>query len=299
MIKYSIIIPHYNCPQLLCRLLKTIPQRDDTEVIVVDDNSSQDNVAKLKELERQFVKIHFIFSKENGGGGKSRNIGINHATGIYLLFADSDDYFNVCLNDILDDYKDETVDMIMFGSNSVDSDTYQNSNRANLYAPTVNKYDGANDFDLRYNFGVPWSRMVRKALVINNNIKFQETIRHNDVGFAYLVGYYAKTIKADKRAIYCVTTREGSVSTNESYDAMKDGLMVYIKKHKFLLSKGIDLGYPFYFSYSLYNMRHKKEQFNQCLNYILDNGYNKQKVLLMYWRFRVIKFLGKIKMLVC
>ena len=298
MINYSIIIPHYNSPQLLYRLLKTIPQRDDTEVIVVDDNSSQENVVKLKEIERQYSKFYFIFSKENGGGGKSRNIGVGHANGKYLLFADSDDYFNVCMNEILDDYKDETVDMIMFGSSSVDSETYQNSNRANFYAPTVNKYDGTNDFDLRYNFGVPWSRMVRKALVVENNIKFQETIRHNDVGFGYLVGYYAKTIKVDKRAIYCVTTREGSVSTNESYEALKGGLSVYIQKHKFLQSKGIETGYPYYFAYSLYILRDHEKQFKQCLNYIESNGYNRSKVLLMFWRFRMIKAMGKIKRLI-
>ena len=35
---YSIIIPHHNTPDLLQRLLHSIPQRDDLEVIIVDDN---------------------------------------------------------------------------------------------------------------------------------------------------------------------------------------------------------------------------------------------------------------------
>lgn len=41
---YSIIIPHYNIPDLLQRLLDSIPQREDIEIIVVDDNSSSDVV---------------------------------------------------------------------------------------------------------------------------------------------------------------------------------------------------------------------------------------------------------------
>ena len=41
---YSIIIPHKNIPQLLKRCLDSIPQRDDVQIIVVDDNSSSDIV---------------------------------------------------------------------------------------------------------------------------------------------------------------------------------------------------------------------------------------------------------------
>lgn len=36
---YSFIIPHHNSPDLLNRYLKSIPQREDIEIIVVDDNS--------------------------------------------------------------------------------------------------------------------------------------------------------------------------------------------------------------------------------------------------------------------
>ena len=36
---YSIVIPHYNIPDLLERALNSIPQREDIEIIVVDDNS--------------------------------------------------------------------------------------------------------------------------------------------------------------------------------------------------------------------------------------------------------------------
>lgn len=38
-INYSIIIPHYGIPELLGRCLRSIPERDDIQVIVVDDNS--------------------------------------------------------------------------------------------------------------------------------------------------------------------------------------------------------------------------------------------------------------------
>ena len=39
MFNYSFIIPHRNTPKLLQRLLDSIPERDDVEIVIIDDNS--------------------------------------------------------------------------------------------------------------------------------------------------------------------------------------------------------------------------------------------------------------------
>lgn len=292
---YSIIIPHFNIPDLLERCIKSVPKRQDTEIIVVDDKSNKESVARLIQLQAKYPYVQFIFSDTNGGGGKARNIGLNAAKGKYIIFADADDFFNLCFDDVLDDYRNESADMVMFGSNSVDTNTYQTSNRANDYVNPINFYDGKNDFNLRYNFAVPWSRFVKKQMIDNNNIRFQETPRHNDVGFSYLVGYYAETLKVDKRAIYCCTTREGSVSTNISLEALKAGLYVYKTKHEFLKAKGIDLGFPYYVSYALYSLRHDDEKFKECLKTIVEMGFDKKKALNAYRKLRIVRKLGDYK----
>ena len=46
---YSFIIPHKNCPDLLQRCVDSIPERDDVQVIVVDDNSDNEKKPALKE----------------------------------------------------------------------------------------------------------------------------------------------------------------------------------------------------------------------------------------------------------
>ena len=48
-ITYTFIIPHHNCPELLDRCLTSIPQRDDIQVIVVDDNSLVDRYKAYRE----------------------------------------------------------------------------------------------------------------------------------------------------------------------------------------------------------------------------------------------------------
>ena len=48
MYNYSFIIPHKNCPDLLQRCVDSIPERDDVQVIVVDDNSDDSKKPSLK-----------------------------------------------------------------------------------------------------------------------------------------------------------------------------------------------------------------------------------------------------------
>ena len=76
--KYSIIIPHYRIPKLLRRCLCSVPKRNDLQVLVVDDNSGADIVAQIREIEKDFPFVTFIYSETNGGGGRARNIGLRN-----------------------------------------------------------------------------------------------------------------------------------------------------------------------------------------------------------------------------
>lgn len=282
--RYSLIIPHHNVPDLLRRCIISIPQREDVQIIVVDDNSDESCKRQLKGIETSFPYVEFVYMDKNGGGGKARNIGLEHAKGDYVLFADADDYFNPCLNSILNDYKEETSDIIFFAANSVDTNTYQNSDRGNYNSRFINKYDGYNDYDLRYHFDVPWSRLIKRSFIEQNNIRFQETIRHNDVGFSTYIGYYAETIKTDKRAIYCVTTRSNSVSTNVSLEAMLAGIFVYVSRYYFLKSKGVPCPYPNYVSVALIRFRKDKLSFEKCVSYAERMGLSHKDIVIHYYK---------------
>ena len=77
-INYSIIIPHRNSPLLLERCLKSIPQRPDLEVIVVDDNS---DIAEKPSTDRNDVRFIFLDAVQSKGAGKARNAGIKESQG--------------------------------------------------------------------------------------------------------------------------------------------------------------------------------------------------------------------------
>ena len=90
MIKYSIIIPVYNRPKLLIKTLDSIDGLMDSEVIVVDDHSSEEN-AVMQKKETELRGFKYIYKKNNEGLSEARNTGFENSLGRYIYFLDSDD----------------------------------------------------------------------------------------------------------------------------------------------------------------------------------------------------------------
>ena len=86
MFKVSIIMPAFNSENFIHKALASIPKRDDIEVIVVNDGSTD----KTKEIASKF-NIKLIDRKENLGIGYSRKEALKIANGEYIMFFDSDD----------------------------------------------------------------------------------------------------------------------------------------------------------------------------------------------------------------
>lgn len=239
---YSIIIPHYRIPKLLRRCLWSVPKRDDLQVLVVDDNSGSDIVAQLREIEKDFPFVTFIYSETNGGGGRARNIGLQHAQGKYVLFADADDFYNYSINNILNEYINTDFDIVFFRANHIDTDTYLPTNRGTTQEDAVKQFLKTGDVAfLKYMYGEPWGKLIRRGMLIDNNITFDETLIHNDTKFSYLSGYFANKVKFDNRALYCLADRPISVSKQLSDEKLMVRTQVFAEKNRFLIDHGIDI----------------------------------------------------------
>lgn len=92
MIKVTVIIPVYNQEKLILRALESIPERDDINVIVIDDGSTD---GTWRTLWTAKVKTNALIGtrRRNHGVSRARNIGLDYAVGEYVVFLDSDDYF--------------------------------------------------------------------------------------------------------------------------------------------------------------------------------------------------------------
>lgn len=249
MTNFTIIIPHYNIPHLLIRCLASIPKRDDLQIIIIDDNSPESSSYLDTYPELKQGNIELIRNNKNIGGGGCRNIGLKHATGKWLIFADADDFFNPCFNDLLNKYIDAEEDVIYFKTNSLDSDTYENSSRAGYMNKRFDLYEKnpkAGILSLRYCTLCPWGKFIKREVVIKHNISFEETPKCNDAGFAYHIGHFAKTVKTDPIALYCITTRKNSVSVVFNKNIRLAVIGVYSRYYSFLKTNNVVMDTPLF-----------------------------------------------------
>ena len=100
---YTIIIPHYKIIDLLGRALNSIPDREDIQILVVDDNSGIEKCKFEKLNNFQKANCKFIFTYKSGGAGYVRNEGLTRALGKWLLFLDADDFFEKNAFNIFDE----------------------------------------------------------------------------------------------------------------------------------------------------------------------------------------------------
>lgn len=209
----SIIIPHYGIPDLLMRCLESIPVSEDIQVIVVDDNSPDADtyLERYPELSRPYLE--FIRAPKNGGAGYARNIGLDHAKGKWLLFADADDFFVGNMYDIINTHVESDADVIYFQKRAVYSDNLNcKSSRSGYIDKIMDIYLKTGDeVPVRTRYNVPWGKMIKKSLVENHHIRFEEIKYSNDILFSVHVGCLAKKIEAIDTVLYVVTSREGSL----------------------------------------------------------------------------------------
>lgn len=242
-INYSIIIPHKNIPDLLRRCLNSIPRRDDIQIIVVDDNSDENKVdfKHFPGVGEKCVEVYF--TKEGRGAGYARNVGLRHAKGKWLLFADADDFYNQNFLKVLDLYiGDELLDILYFSVSSVDSETLEYSNRSGIISDLIAKYRGDENFDneklLRYTLWVPWNKMFNRNFVNACHLTFDEIISGNDAFFVVRAGYFARKIKVEYSELYCVTYRTSSLTYCPSKISLEDALDMRLRLNNFFTSIG-------------------------------------------------------------
>ena len=212
--QFSIIIPHYNIPDLLMRCLESIPVSEDIQVIVVDDNSSDADtyLERYPELSRPYLE--FIRTTKGGGAGYARNVGLDHAKGKWLLFADADDLYVDDMYNIIRPYIDSKANIIFFKEKSVlSTDIHQIIKRVEYMNKYIDEYfeTGCDKF-VRFRYPQPWGKMIKREFVENYRFRFDEVEYSNDYYFSVCIGYYAKEIDVSNQVLYIYTYRENSLA---------------------------------------------------------------------------------------
>ena len=213
---FSIIIPHYNIPDLLMRCLDSIPVQEDIQVIVVDDCSpgAEQYVQKYPALSRPYLE--FYHTPIGGSAGRARNVGLDHARGKWLIFIDADDFFTNNMEAVLEESKDRTEDILFYNYKVVKNSDLTTPGVRNWYSKYFEQYAIDKDESrFRYRYDSLVGKLFYRPFVQKHQIRFDETSHANDVAFSFKCGYYAQNIAIINKTFFIVTEREGSLASSQ------------------------------------------------------------------------------------
>lgn len=170
----SILIPVYNSADTIVRALDSIPIRDDIEIIIANDSSSDNSLDILKNYKGK--KITLLNFKFNHGVGFIRNRLLEKSTGNWICWLDSDDYFYPEINNLFDLlYSWENYDCIWLTS------IWNNGK----------KYD-----NIKNGLVAPWTRIYKRSII--SSVKFPEIRMAEDLEFEKILNSkYKLNIKKD------------------------------------------------------------------------------------------------------
>lgn len=237
--RVSIIIPHYNIPDLLLNLLESIPPNNEIQVIVVDDKSTK-QIEQYEGLVSRFSRSNVEFYRNEGknSAGRCRNVGLDHAKGEWIMFADADDFFNKGWYEIVKRLLDTDYDMIRFCSSSYNLDENRPDPRHEIVDDFVMTYlDNPTPDNMKwlcYHVNAVWSALYRRSFLDAHNIRFEPVMYGNDVAFSTLCAYHVKKFGCFRDEIYCVTRRSNSLTTTFSAEADQIRKEVAIRRLGFL-----------------------------------------------------------------
>ena len=114
---FSFIIPVYNCRETLSACVQSILHAHicDSEILLIDDGSTDGSGQLCDALERRYSQIKVIH-QANGGAAAARNAGLSACTGSRILFADADDTLDsAVLKTLLINDWHPNADLTIFG----------------------------------------------------------------------------------------------------------------------------------------------------------------------------------------
>lgn len=236
---YSVVVPYRDKYELFLKAVDSIPDREDVQIIVVD-NAPQP-LEKVQLPVKQKATVVYTTSSPTKGAGAARNVGLKHVEGKFMLFLDADDYYTPEAFSAFDKYLERDYDIIYFKPTSIRLNDGQISDRHLELARKVDMFcKTGDDRAIRYRWGAPWSKLIRSEFVKAGGYLFEEIKVNNDAWFSLMTGHNARKVFADPAEVYVVT--EGGAGQSLMKTVTRENAYIRydaaIRENKFLKSVG-------------------------------------------------------------
>ena len=237
---FSIIVPIYNVERYLEQCIESVIAQDyqNYELILVDDGSPDNSIDICIKYAKKYKNI-IVIHKTNGGLSDARNAGIKVAQGEYIMFLDSDDYWEgkTALSEIKNIITNSSPDLIIY-------------DMAYLYNKEIEYYISSKD-DLTGNYlkdfifltqrniyrPTACNKIIKRAILIENHLLFKFGISHEDLEWSFKLAQCINTYSIYNKAFYIYRTkRKGSITEFVNVKNTEDLLDIAIEKIQQILT---------------------------------------------------------------
>lgn len=230
MPKFSIVIPVYNTEKFLKKCLDSVFNQTfkDFEVIVVNDGSTDNS----KDIINEYMDRIIYIEKENEGLSSARNDGISASKGEYLLFLDSDDYYeNNFLYELSKKINSEEIIRYRI------CDVFDNMAPIKYFDESFNNLNGIDAFKIickSHYVEVSCLYCYKRDYWIKNNFSFLKGSFHEDFGLIPLVLIKANSVSSVDIFGYDYYQRMDGISKNKDYFKVVKKANDFLEHFKFL-----------------------------------------------------------------
>lgn len=200
----TIIVPVYNAEKYLKACLDSIVSQiyRDIEILLVDDGSTDNSGIICDEYAVKDKRIK-VFHNENKGVSYSRNLGINKATGKYLLFVDSDDVIEKeYVYELVKPTEEKNYDLVV--CNRIDIFLPKNKKKEIVVNKELLSDNFQNDYYLLVeNLKIISVKLYKKEIIDKYNIRFPIGISSSeDQRFNFLYFEHVKKYTYINKCLY-------------------------------------------------------------------------------------------------
>lgn len=311
MSRFSIIVPVYNVEIYLEECVRSVLAQtfSDFELLLVNDGSKDSSGALCDQLATTDSRI-WVIHQENQGLSGARNTGINAATGDYLMFLDSDDWWesNDCLQKIADRLAMTRADILSFN--------YKKSFDGQLSAPYFQDAPEATEQTLPHLMerGL-WvtgacNKAIRRTLITENQIFFRRGITSEDIDWTLRIALSGTVFDYIDVCVFVYRQRRGSITHSVSFKSVQclcdnvqycTQLLVQSSAAKVLALRPF-ISYQYatlLFNYAGLNKADRTPELTASVRSMLPwlQYSNNTKVRLIRYTHRVVGFRGMIALL--
>lgn len=242
---FSIVIPVYNVEKYLSECLDSILNQTfhDYEVILVDDGSKDRSYDIAKEYAVRDHRIKLIH-KDNGGQSTARNVGTKNASGEYIIYIDSDDYITSI------HFFEDIAQKLLDSSYNIDIIFYKHQkfyDSKHEYEKCLYSFSSIKECDTYFSvlekmviedsfFGMPWNKCIKKSVIIENDIFFEEGLTGEDMDWIYKILLNSNTILTIDKPFIAYRQRENSITSSLKIKNLIDYVKILEKWSDFFLN---------------------------------------------------------------